>query len=167
MAKPSLELIDALRQTADRLENGASYAWGHHGACNCGNLLQVVTKLTKQEILQRAHTGLGEWTELADEYCGVTNAPVDLLVSKLMGLGLTNTDIHNLEYLEDKKVLQLLPGGFRWLRRNQREDVVAYFRAFATLLEDQLLAKVQLPADVFTSHNPPQVKDFAAQMQAV
>lgn len=158
MAKPSIELIDALRETAQRLENGASYAWGHHGACNCGNLLQVVTKLTKQEILQRAHTGLGEWTELADDYCGVTNAPVDLLLSKLMGLGLTNTDVHNLEYLEDKKVLALLPGGFRWLRRNDRDDVIAYFRAFAQLLEDQLIKEIVLPQDVFTSDYPPRVK---------
>lgn len=158
MANPSLELIAALRKTAQRLEEGVSYAWGHHGACNCGNLLQVVTRLTKEEILQRAHTGLGEWTELAEEYCGVTNAPIDLLLSKLMSLGLTNTDVHNLEYLEDKKVLELLPGGFRWLRRNDRNDVIAYFRAFAQLLEEKMIADVQLPEDVFTKEDPPAVK---------
>ena len=45
MAKPSLELIDALRKTANRLKTGAYYAWGNHGGCNCGNLLQVITNL--------------------------------------------------------------------------------------------------------------------------
>ncbi|WP_253810061.1 hypothetical protein [Hydrotalea flava] len=76
MATPSFTLIDALRKTAEKLQNGASYTWGNHGICNCGNLLQVVTKLSKEEILTYAHTGLGEWTELAEEYCNVTNTPL-------------------------------------------------------------------------------------------
>ena len=51
MAKPSIELVQALRETARRLQNGAHYVWGHHGACNCGNLLQVITSLDEKEIL--------------------------------------------------------------------------------------------------------------------
>jgi len=139
MAYPNIELVNALRETAKRLRNGAAYAWGNHGSCNCGNLLQVVTKLTKEDILRHAHTGIGEWTELAEDYCGITNAPVDLMISRLQNLGLTPTDIHNLEYLEDKKVLNQLPGGFRWLKRNQREDVIIYFETFAEMLEEKLL----------------------------
>jgi hypothetical protein len=138
MARPSIELIQALRTTAQKLRNGAPYAWGNHGACNCGNLLQVVTDLTKEEILSYAHSGIGEWTELAQDYCGVTDAPVDLLIKKLQEIGLTPSDIHNIEYLEDRKVLEQLPGGFRWLSRNVREDVILYFETFANLLEDQL-----------------------------
>ena len=145
MAKPTMELIEALRTTADRLKNGAQYAWGNHGSCNCGNLLQVVTLLTKEEILTYAHTGIGEWTEIAEEYCGVTDAPFTLLVSKLEKIGLTPTDIHNIEYLEDRKVLEQLPGGFRWLKRNMREDVIVYFETFARLLEELLIEQVQLP----------------------
>ncbi len=68
MATPCLELIDALRKTAEKLQNGAPYAGGNHSTCNCGNLLQVVTKLSKEEILTYAHTGFGEWAELAEEY---------------------------------------------------------------------------------------------------
>jgi hypothetical protein len=128
-------LIEALRETANRLRNGAHYAWGNHGACNCGNLLQVVGNMTKEEILKHAHTGIGEWTELAEESCSVTNAPYTLLIQKLEAIGLTPSDIHNLEYLEDKEVLQHIPGGFRWLSRNLREDVVLYFETFAALLE--------------------------------
>jgi len=153
MAKPSFELVQALKETASRLKNGAYYAWGNHGGCNCGNLLQVVTQLSKEEILQYAHSGIGEWTELAEDYCGVTNAPVSLLLKKLQELGLTPTDIHNLEYLEDKTVLQQLPGGFRWLKKNVREDVIVYFETYAQLLEEQLIEQIQIPTELFKTNN--------------
>lgn len=155
MAYANTELIQALRDTAKRLKNGAHYAWGNHGSCNCGNLLQSVTQLTRQEILQYAHTGFGEWTELAEEYCSVTDAPVSLLVSKLTDIALTPTDIHNLEYLDNREVLQNLPGGFRWLKRNVREDVIAYFETFAEMLENKLLQQVVLPADLFKQEAVP------------
>jgi hypothetical protein len=135
MAYPSQQLINALRETAARLRNGAHYAWGNHGACNCGNLMQVVGNMSKEEILRYAHTGPGEWTELAEESCSVTQAPFQLLIRKLEEIGLTPSDIHNLEYLEDREVLEQLPGGFRWLSRNQREDVILYFETFANILE--------------------------------
>lgn len=60
MAIPTLALIGALRETAKRLEEGAQYAWGNHGSCNCGNLLQVITDLSKEEILTYAHTEVSE-----------------------------------------------------------------------------------------------------------
>jgi hypothetical protein len=147
MAYANTVLIEALRTTALRLRNGAHYAWGNHGACNCGNLLQTVTPLTKGEILRYAHTGTGEWTELAEEYCDSTNAPVSLLIHKLENIGLTPTDIHNIEYLVDKEVLKALPGGFRWLKKNVREDVIVYFETFASLLEEKLLSRVQIPIE--------------------
>ena len=140
MANASTELIQAFRETARRLREGAAYSWGNHGACNCGNLLQVLTPLNEKEILTYAHTGTGEWTELAMEYCPGSGAPVDLLISKLQQAGLTPTDIHHIEYLTDRSVLEQLPGGFRWLKRNVREDVILYFEAYARLLEKQLQA---------------------------
>ena len=145
MAHPNLKLIEALREAAQNLRNGADYAWGHHGSCNCGHILQVVTHLSKKEILEHAQTIYGEWTEIAEDHCGITNAPAYLLVSKLEKLGLTPTDIHNLEYLEDKAVLENLPGGFRWLKRNVREDVIVYFETMAAMLEEKLLTKIELP----------------------
>lgn len=146
MANPNFELISALRETAQRLRAGADYAWGNHGSCNCGNLLQVVTLLSKEEILQYAHTGIGEWTEIAEDYCSVTNAPVSLMLSKLQELGLTATDIHHLEYLDDRNVLNNLPGGFRWLKRNSREDVIIYFETYAGILEEKLISRIDISA---------------------
>ena len=145
MAYPNLTLIGALRQAAKNLREGAHYAWGHHGSCNCGHVLQVITHLSKEEILRHAHTGIGEWTEIAESYCGVTNAPAGLLVSKLEAIGLTPTDIHCLEYLQDRNVLNNLPGGFRWLKKNVRDDVILYFETFAQILEDKLLVQIDIP----------------------
>ncbi|GAA4743031.1 hypothetical protein GCM10023229_23070 [Flavisolibacter ginsenosidimutans] len=145
MAYPNIELINTLREAAKALRAGAHYAWGSHGSCNCGHVLQVATQLSKEEIIRHAQTIYGEWTEIAEDYCGVTNAPAYLLVSKLEKLGLTPTDIHNLEYLEDRKVLEGLPGGFRWLKKNVREDVIQYFETMAEMLEEKLLSKIELP----------------------
>ncbi len=148
MARASIELITALRETANRLRNGANYSWGNHGACNCGNLLQVITPLSEKDIIRHAHTAAGEWTELAKEYCSTTNAPVQLVISKLEEAGLTPTDIHHIEYLSDKQVLDQLPGGFRWLKRNVREDVIIYFETFANVLEEMLIGSIDI-ADLF------------------
>ncbi|MFT3936764.1 MAG: hypothetical protein QM726_24275 [Chitinophagaceae bacterium] len=152
MAKPSLQLIEALRDAAAQLKSGKHYAWGHHGACNCGHLLQVITRLDEKEILTHAHTGAGEWTEIAAESCAVSGAPVSLLLLKLEAAGLTPTDIHNIEYLDNKEVLQYLPGGFRWLKKNVRQDVIDYFEAFALLLEQQLLKTLAASTESFINN---------------
>ena len=144
MANPTIALVEALRLTAKKLDNGAYHSWGHHGACNCGNLVQVITKFTEGEILRYAHEGIGEWTELAQEFCPITNAPITLVIKKLEEVGLTPTDIHHVEYLNDKEVLKNLDGGFRWLKRNKREDAIAYFNAFANMLENKLLATIHI-----------------------
>lgn len=149
MAKPSIELIEALRETAKRLRTGNHYAWGHHGACNCGNLLQVITALTEEEILRYAHTGIGEWSELGQEFCNDTKAPVALLITRLQEAGLNPSDIHHIEYLSDKDVLHCLPGGFRWLKRNLREDVIIYFETFASMLEEQLCKEMNIDIESF------------------
>lgn len=144
MAHPTTALIDALRLTATNLRNGAYHSWGHHGACNCGNLVQSVTKFTKEEILRYAHTGTGEWTELAIDFCPVTNTPLTLIFNQLEQIGLTPTDIHHIEYLSDREVLNHLPGGFRWLKRNKKEDAIVYFETFAAVLEEKLLAAIDI-----------------------
>src|SRR5919206_282262 len=78
-------------------------------------------------------------------YCDVSNAPAYLLIAKLEAIGLTPTDINALEYLKDRNVLNNLPGGFRWLKKNVREDVIVYFETFAQLLEDRLIKQIEIP----------------------
>ncbi len=158
MAKPTLALIEALRLTAKKLTNGAYHSWGHHGACNCGNLVQSVTDFTKDEILRYAHNGAGEWTELAIDFCPITNAPLALIFHKLEAIGLTPTDIHYIEYLSDEEVLKNLPKGKRWLKRNKKEDAIAYFETFADVLEEKLLKTINI--DIVLENN----KDWKVEL---
>ena len=73
-----------------------------------------------------------------------TNAPLALVFTKLGAIGLTPTDIHHIEYLSDRKVLEQLPGGLRWLKRNKKDDAIAYFETFANVLEEQLLLSIDV-----------------------
>jgi hypothetical protein len=41
----------------------------------------------------------GGITDLAEDYCSVTDLPADQLVGALMETGLSATDIHEIEYL--------------------------------------------------------------------
>lgn len=58
---------------------------------------------------------------------------------------MANPTFELLEYLDDRSILNELPGGFRWLKRNQREDVIVYFETFAEILEEKLLAGIKIP----------------------
>jgi len=142
MAIPSTELIQALRLTADRLESGAKYLWAHAGHCNCGHLVQTLTGLSGAVIYTRARTQhLDEWSEYANDYCPMSGQPIDQFIDTLLEFGLSREDVGHLEYLSDRRVLDCLEGGFRYLARNRREDVVAYLRAWARLLETRQAEK--------------------------
>ena len=138
MATASLRLIAAMRKTAKKLEKGAPYQWGHMGSCNCGNLAQELTNFTKEEIHATAlRTRMGDWSEQTDEYCPTSNLPMDMMISALVKEGLEISDLQNLEKLSDKIVLQ--KAGFSYMERNNRAHVIAYFYAWAEVLEDAFL----------------------------
>jgi len=140
MARASVQLVTALRTTAARLAGDATYAWGHHGMCNCGHLVQTLCGLPAAQIHRVALEGDGDWSELAGAYCPTSGHAIDDLISELVDAGLTPEDLRHLEWLDDPEVLAALPGGHRWLVRNERADVVAYLTAWAALLEQALPA---------------------------
>jgi hypothetical protein len=146
MARATPELINALRQTARNLLQGAPYQWGHMGGCNCGNLAQELTKLNKDQIHKYAMQRHGDWNEQAEDYCSTSEMPIDLLINEMLNAGLQLEDLKHLERLDDRQVLTRFPIEKRFLKHNLREDVVAYMNAWAELLEDQLLEKITLPA---------------------
>lgn len=146
MAIPTPRLIAALRRTAEKLRNGASYQWGHMGSCNCGNLAQELTSLTRAEIHANAMAaGRGDWNEQLNDYCPVSGLPMDHLIADMLAAGLSTDDLKHLEKLSDRQVLAGLPDGRRYLRHNFRDDVVLYLLTWALLLEEQLLSKIKLP----------------------
>jgi len=129
-------LVDALRATSERLEKeDTKYQWGHMGQCNAGHLIQTVTGMDSFEIVQSVDFQLDEWSEHATDYCSCTGSKVDDIFLTMERYGMSHSDIVKLENLSDKAILDNLNGGFRYLRRNVREDVIEYMRSFADLLE--------------------------------
>jgi hypothetical protein len=131
-----LVLVDALRKTSDRLENPEiDYQWGHMGHCNAGHLIQTLTGMSSFEIVESIDFELDEWSEHAIDYCSKTGCKVDDIFITIERYGVTHNDIVKLEYLSDRRVLENLEGGFRYLQRNERNDVIEYMRSYADLLE--------------------------------
>jgi hypothetical protein len=139
MPTPSSALVQILRETAERLAAGADYQWSHFGRCNCGHLVQTITRLSPAEIHAASAPELAEWSEIPDDYCAGTGLRLEYVLDRLRELGLDRTDLKHLEDLSDSRVLRALPGGHRHLERNRREDVVAYLRTLADVLEAELL----------------------------
>ncbi|RIV22147.1 hypothetical protein DYU11_13985 [Fibrisoma montanum] len=146
MARPNPDLINALRRTAKKLKEGAPYQWGHMGGCNCGNLAQELTKLSKDQIHTYAMQRYGDWNEQVDDYCQTSSLPIDIIINEMLNAGLMLEDLKHLEKLSDKQVLARFPVEKRLaLKHNVRDDVVAYMYEWANLLEERLLEKIQLP----------------------
>lgn len=145
MATTSLELIAALRNTAQTLKCSTYYQWGHMGACNCGFLAQEITKQGKEEIHSKAMERSGDWTEHLNDYCATSGLLFDDLISTLLAFGLDLEDLKHLERLSDGEVLRTLPLEKRNLQHNRKGDVITYLEAWADLLEIRLLAEITLP----------------------
>ena len=138
MAKSNPLLINALRETADRLTTGVKYEWGHMGRCNCGHLVQTITKMTDLEIVKSVDHELNEWTEHAREYCDTTQSKAQILFDQLREIGFDYEDVIKLEYLSDKKVLNRLGSeGPLYLSNNNVEDVILYMETMAEILEEE------------------------------
>ncbi|GIV57089.1 hypothetical protein GQ464_002420 [Rhodocaloribacter litoris] len=136
MPQRSPHLIDALRETARRLDAGARYEWGHMGRCNCGHLVQTLTGMTDLEIVRAVDYALDEWTEHARDYCAGTGHRVDDLFQTLQRAGLAPDDLARLEYLSDARVLRRLPPDRTPLHHNDPRDAALYMRTLADVLEE-------------------------------
>lgn len=128
-----------MRNTAEKLRKHAPYQWGHMGACNCGNLAQELTSLSRGEIHAYAMKSYGDWSEQVAAFCPTSKMPMDLLIHQLIAAGLALEDLINLERLQDKKVLKKT--GKIALRRNSRSDLILYLETWANLLEEKMQAK--------------------------
>ena len=154
MAKPTPELTDALRKTAEKLKSSTNYQWGHMGSCNCGFLAQEITRLSKGEIHQYALRKSGDWTEQANDYCPTSGYPLDLSISEMLNIGLDLKDIKHLEKLSDPEVLSGLPDGKKFLKHNNKDDVVLYLLTWARILEEKIIreyAYTYESADLFST----------------
>ena len=139
MARATKQLVDALRKSAAGLSSGERYEWGHVGRCNCGHLVQHVSNKSSSEIIKSFGPELDEWTEHANDYCGITGLPVQALFDDLESVGFYAEDVRNLEYLVDEDVLKRLPAEKRHLQYNKKEDVALYMTTLAAMLDEELV----------------------------
>jgi hypothetical protein len=71
MARASLRLVGALRQTAARLGlEQTVYRWSQLAHCNCGHLTQTITGLPPNAIHEAAARQRGDWAEQARTIAG-------------------------------------------------------------------------------------------------
>ena len=145
MAKASVDLIVALRNTLRNIEISSDYQWGHMGSCNCGFLARELTKLRKDEIHSRAMQGYGDWSEQLNDYCATSGLPMDDLITKMLSAGLDTDDLKHLERLSSPAILNSLPLEKRNLRHNVKADLMIYLKCWINLMEDQLISDFQLP----------------------
>jgi hypothetical protein len=137
MAKQQEPIVSLLRKTADRLDSGVRYEWGHMGRCNCGHLVQTITQMTDRQIAASVDHQLDEWSEHAKDYCAQTGSKVDDLFVALSEVGFHHRDVIALEYLSDPRVLASLRPDRQKLRRNHAPDVSLYMKTLADILEKE------------------------------
>lgn len=148
MARASIKLIQAIKQAANKIETGDNYQWGHMGACNCGHLAQELTTYSKREIHEYAMRKSGDWTDQVTDFCATSAMPMDEIISSMMESGLERKDMIELERLKNQEVRRALGEKGKILNHNIKTDVVLYMRTWATLLEEQLISQVKLPANI-------------------
>ena len=170
MARPNALLAEALRETATRLETGAStYRWSHFAHCNCGNLAQTLTRLSPRQIYDAAAVREGDWAQQAltadlpdygdrpalDEgawepedlgACPNTGVPMTRILSQMAAAGLEAEDIAHLERLSDPQIRRRLGTNSVDFPYADRDNVIAYLRAWAESLEEQLADSNSAPA---------------------
>jgi hypothetical protein len=145
MATASIEIINALRKTADKLEKGNPFEWGHMGSCNCGNLAQTITHFTKEEIHRFAMQKHGDWADQLIDFCPTSGYPMDLIIQKMMDIGFSKDDLTHLEWLSDTSILDKIGSQVK-LYRNVKSDTILYMNTWADILEEEFLQNHKLPS---------------------
>ena len=143
MANPSIKIIDSLRKTAQQLENGNRYEWGHMGSCNCGNLAQTITTFSRAEIQKYALEKRGDWSEQLIDYCPTSGYPMDMIIEKMIDFGFSRQDLNHLEWLSDREILNEI--GLEFLDRNLKANTILYLKTWANLIENQLIKNISFP----------------------
>jgi hypothetical protein len=166
MARASLRLVGALRETAARLEREDTvYRWSQLAHCNCGHLTQTITGLSPGAIHEAAARHRGDWAEQARTVAGVAEAPdygsrpaidegawepedlgicpvaeleMSQIFAELSAWGLDAADVSALERLDDPEVRRRLGTHTVDYLHSDRRNVVAYLRAWASLLEERI-----------------------------
>jgi hypothetical protein len=106
------KLITALRTCANALEQGTfAYEWQHPQSCNCGIVACALMGKSVAEMAaliapMRAHVERPNWKFMVGKFCPVTGMPENEVFRALIGAGMSQADIIELEELGNEKVLE-------------------------------------------------------------
>ena len=137
MREASRKLINAIKKAAKKLRSNSAYSWGHLGSCNCGHLVQSLTKLNKDEIHEAAIERNGDWSEISRKYCDTSGLKIDKIISIMLNEGLDIEDIEYLENLSDPRIIRRMRVDIKSLRKNNRFFVINYLEVWAEILEEK------------------------------
>lgn len=159
------KLITALRVCAKALETRAfNYDWTEQHRCNIGILACYLTGLSAKQLEQKLADFFGEdsgegktWTAYVGLVCPISGLPEDFILRTLMEVGMSASDISQLENMDDPEVLKrcnfgattkTVRCGFLGLNSRKetvkrageyddQDDVAIYMRAWADMLVEQ------------------------------
>ena len=143
MMEVSNKLINAIKKAAKKLRSNSPYSWGHLGSCNCGHLVQSLTKLSKDEIHEAALEKTGDWSEISKNYCDTSGLKIDKIISIMLNEGLALEDIEYLENLSDPNIIRKMEVDIKSLRKNNRLFVINYLEVWAEVLEEKNIIAAQ------------------------
>jgi hypothetical protein len=106
----------------------------------------------------------GAWEPENVGACVVTGTPLDLVFDQLEAIGLDATDIQHLERLSDPKIRRRLGTNAVDYPHHLRENTIAYLRAWADLLEEEL-GEEGTPFDAAASQAPAAIDNAKAADQ--
>lgn len=149
------KLIEALRKTADHIENNIKeYRWSDPGQCNCGMLAQTVCNLpdVSVSIQLSKDVVLSTWQDMSRsqqrKQCKTTGMNMNVVFQKLLDVGMKWKDFTHLELLSNKAILAragILPeprvydeygNDINYYERPA--NTIRYMRAWADMLEEKL-----------------------------
>lgn len=152
------KLITALRIAAGALENKTfDYRWNRCHMCNCGSLFCALTGKSPEELSEMIpNIGLQfrTWETLVGQHCPIAGIPTNKLFAELLGYGLSQLDIINLENLSDPKILAAMPKRKFWQfgpNHKNSKDVIEYMRAWANLLVEEGRMDTAMPQKITRS----------------
>lgn len=133
-----MNLIEALRLTASRIEDGTyQFCWYEFASCSCGLLVQTLLGVSAVELEDTVGSIGFIWSD-AGAIWRSTGHPMKLLINQLIAAGLTAEHISDLEYCRNKSVcsrVHYVPKSVAYHRSSVY--VVEYMRAWADILEEQ------------------------------
>lgn len=150
MANASVEIIQALRNTAKRINQiKGAYNWKHLGTCNCGNLVQELTGQNAKQIHLEGIKKHGDWEMLVYLYNEESTYQIDQTIKSLLDLGFTLEDIVQLENLSNQEIINNISFLKQNLKRDNKQDVILYLETWANMLEEELIQQIEVEENVY------------------